>query len=140
MSVHRLLPLLGLVGCVRDPTFFGYWDLEAVERDGVLQEEVGFLEILSDAQMALFLRYDWSDGAFAPDPQPAMQFGETDVVAQEIFGNYKSKGEIWNVTFDLFGTTFRVETYVADAAELAAPEALWPGGTEGLPTTLFLRR
>lgn len=137
--MSRLLPLL-LVGCVRDPTFFGYWDLEAVERDGVLQEEVGFLEILSDAEMALFLRYDWAGDGFVPDPHPAMQFGSTDAVAQEVFGNYKSKGETYDVTFALFATTFHVERYVADEAELTAENAVWPRGTETAPTTLFLRR
>ena len=136
----RLLPLLGLVGCVRDPTFFGYWDLEAAERDGVLQEDVGFFEILSDAQMALFLRYDWSGGGFVPDPDPVMQFGATNAAAQEPLGNYKSKGETYDVLFDLFGTSFRVAHYVADEAELTAKDAVWPGGTETAPTTLFLRR
>jgi hypothetical protein len=142
--MSRLLPLLVLGGCVRDPTFFGYWDIEAVERDGVLQEDVGFFEISGSADMSLFLRYQWDGAGFVPDPHPVVQVGPTDATPHEVFGNYKSKGEVWVVTFDLFGATFHVPRYVADEAELFAEEALWPGGEPGgdvpAPTRLFLRR
>ena len=142
--MSRFLPLLvlGVVlgGCVRDPTFFGYWDLEAVERDGVVQEDAGFFEIDGSATMWLFLRYQWDGAGFAPDPAPAIQGGGTDAVAHEVFGNYKSKGEVWTIHLELFGATFRVPRYVADEAELVAEDAVWPGGDVPAPTTLFLRR
>jgi hypothetical protein len=139
--MSRFLPLLVLVGCVRDPTFFGYWDLEAVERDGVLQEDVGFFEIAGDAQMYLFLRYQWDGAGFVPDPSPIVRSGATDATPHEVFGNYRSEGEVWSIRLDLFGTSFGVPHYVADEAELVADEAIWPGAGElTAPTTLFLRR
>lgn len=139
--MRRILPALVLSGCVRDPTFFGYWDLESVERDGVVQEDVGFFEVAGNAEMSLFLRYAWDGASFAPDPRPEVQVGATNATAHEVFGNYKQKGEVWTIEFALFGATFTVDHYVADEAELVAEDAIWPGSSDvPLPTTLSLRR
>jgi hypothetical protein len=139
--MSRILPTLVLAGCVRDPTFFGYWDLESVDRDGVVQDDVGFFEIAGNAEMSLFLRYAWDGAGFVADPQPVVQVGPTDATAQEPIGNYKTEGEVWTIRLDLFATTFTVDRYVADEAELVAEDAVWPVSSDvPAPTTLFLRR
>jgi hypothetical protein len=128
-------------GCERDPTFFGYWDLDQVTRGGVVQDDMGFLEILEDGSVAVFVRYTWSGGAFVPVAQPEIVLGTTDAVAQEPFGNYKTKGETYALLLEPFDATFDVTDYRGDRAELDAAEAGWPTGAGELaPTTLRLLR
>jgi hypothetical protein len=140
--MRRFLPLLAVVaGCERDPTFFGYWDIDRVTRGGVVQDDVGFLEILEDAQVAVFVRYTWDGDGFAPDAQPGVEIGATDAVAQEPLGNYHTNGETYALTLEPFAATFDVADYRGDQALLDAAAAEWPTGTGGsLPTTLHLVR
>jgi hypothetical protein len=138
----RLAPVLFLLaaGCTRDPTFFGYWDIYEAERGGVVQPDIGFFEIDNNATMYAFLRYTWTGAEFAPDPSPHTISGETDATAQEVFGNYKSKGETYAISLGVFGAVFDVDDYLADEAVLTAPDAVWPPGTDTAETTLYIRR
>lgn len=138
----KRLALMSLfaAGCTRDPTFYGYWDIFEVERAGVTLLDPGFFEVGNGAELSLFLRYRWESGGFVPEAHPIVQIGTTSAVAQEVFGNYKSKGETYTFTMDLFQATFDVDRYVADEATLTVDAAVWPPGTELAETTLFIRR
>lgn len=136
--------------CERDPSFFGYWDIARIERGGETQSDAGFFEILDDGSIALFLRYEWSGGLFAPDPRPEVLIGSTSQTESEFGEGYQEKGETYTLWLSLFGETpFDVVEYKGDRARLESDTAAWP--TPDLPagvnvsgdlspTALVLRR
>jgi hypothetical protein len=141
--MRNLLPLLAFAaGCQRDPTFFGYWDIVEVERDGVVQDDVGFFEVNDDTSVTVFVRYTWDGDGFVPDPAPRTETGDTEEARQEFFGNYQTKGEEHFLLLPPFDANFFVEEYFGDRATLTSDAASWPRleTDQLLPTTLFVRR
>lgn len=138
-----MLALILLTGCQRDPIFFGYWDIVAVERDGVRQAEAGFLEVLDDGEVALFLRYRWAVDGFEPHPRPRVITGPTDARTQdEIIDGYKEKGETYSIFLGPFDADFDVTSHGGGQAVIVAEDAVWPDTPGGarLETILELAR
>ena len=79
--------LLVLVGCERDPSLFGYWDIVRM-RGGATAEEAeevdlaGFLEFSPGSAVGTF-SYTWT-GAWAPDPTPGLVYFTTDALESTV--------------------------------------------------------
>lgn len=141
----RRLPLLllALAGCERDPTFFGYWEVARIERAGAVQRDAGFLEVLDDGGLALFLRYGWDGAGFFPEPRPQVIGGDTSQREQDFVDGYREKGETFTLWLSPFDTDFDVplDRYRGDRAVLESGDAGWPGNPlDRAPTALTLQR
>ena len=143
----RLLPLLALFACQKDPVWFGYWEIVEAERDGVKQPDMGVLEVFRDSKMAMLLRYEWTGSDWVPDPAPHAEFGETNAREQDdIIEAYKQEGEIYTVYMSPFCTDYqndlKVESYQANRAILTGKAQPWPGAPldELLSIELTLQR
>jgi hypothetical protein len=146
--MRAVTPLLLLVGCERDPTFFGIWDIVEIERDGEAQQDMGFLEVMGDGKVSMLLRYTWGGGDFHPEPHPDVIHGSTSQTANfDFVETYHQKGETYTLMISPFGDNpFGVDRYTGDKATLTSAEAAWPDlatelpGTELLPMVLYLQR
>lgn len=147
---------LGLAGCERVPSFFGYWDIVEADYDGVVQEDAGFFEIVNGGGVYVFVRYQWTGAEFVPDPKPQIVASSSSQTAPEPFEGYAKRGEEFDISIGPFGT-FHVEEYDGSSALLVAESAYWPYSDEvngydpsdfadpyqplpGLPLTLVIQR
>ena len=121
---------------------FGYWEIPEMERDRVSQRDAGFLEVLGDGSVDLFLRYRWTGTEFAPKAHPGVEFGDTDaVVEDDVFSAYKQKGETYAIWMTFFGE-LDYEDWTPESRVLTSKAATWPGRPEDelMPITLYLER
>ena len=146
--MSRLLPvLLLLAGCVRDPVWFGWWEITEARRDGVKQRDMGPLEIMRNGELATILRYRWTGDAFEPDPSPTTLRGGHDVAEQDdVFEAFREEGEEYTLFLSPFCTDptrpLEVVDYGPNRAVLRSKQAPWPGrpAEELLPVELHLER
>jgi len=147
-------------GCKRDPSFVGYWEIVTVERQGQVQDDVGFLDFDGDGNVQLFSRYLFTAGAWAPDPRPELRTSGTNVFTQDdAFEAYQEEGETFDLRIDILQPEpLSIDDYHPWRAEVSGDAAWWPsvsgeaapvvtgatgasgsvGGTA--PTTLIIRR
>ncbi len=134
--------LLLATGCKRDPVFVGFWDLARVERDGVSQSDVGFLDFDGDGNVTVFTRYLHDGAGWQPDPQPETLTSGCNVFEQDdVFEAYQEEGEVFDLRIDMLSfDPMRLVDYHPWRAEVKGQALLWPGSEATLPTTLVLRR
>lgn len=141
--MRRLLPLLLLAGCERDPTLFGYWDIVSMRIDTPggttdTREQAGFIEITADAKAYAMFAYVYDAGTdgLVPDGTPDLQvFGSDHVPREDFVETYATKGETWSITLtSAVANTFAVEDWAGSSVRLvadnAAPPGPWWHGTE----------
>jgi len=139
MRALRWTPLLLTFGCAHDLNLDGYWEIVAATRDGVTQEDVGFLDLteagISGRQIpqsqVMLLRYGWARGQFVPDPTPGWVPVE---VTWTVVGDdswwWQEEGERYEATLTGFDATFRVEGSAFREVILTADDARWPEAGE----------
>jgi len=138
-----ILPFLVLLGgCVRDPSLFGAWTITSLERDGIEQEDAGYMDIQRNGSAATLLRYAWTEDGFVPDAQPDLQYLAHDASPPEGFEAYRTKDETYSLELEGFEAVFDVGPYDLDHMTLKADEAMWPSDETSLPlpTRLHLVR
>lgn len=138
MTRAALLALVvGLAGCERVPSFFGYWDIVEVEYAGTTQVDAGFFEIVNDGGAYVFARYKWDGSGFYADPSPEVVFGDTSQTAPAPGEGYAKKDETFSISMATFQAEFAVVEYTGTDAVLEAPAAIWPDSDAfqvGFPT------
>lgn len=134
--------LLLLLGCERDPSLFGYWDVVAMRIETPSgnvdeRERAGFIEITAESKAyAMFgYVYDAATDGFVPDGTPDLKVLGSDHDEQsDLVESYAEKGETWTITLSAaVDNTFDLQDWAGStvtlAAEAAAPPGPWWHGT-----------
>lgn len=124
MTSRRLLTVLllaGLVGCRRDPVLIGFWDVTAIEVQGVAQPDYGTMEFQADGTLHIIARYDWQGSGFLPLDQPQHLIAQTDAGQEDDYTEvYAEKGEVHTVTMD--GGRYGIDDYLGHSCRLVGED------------------
>lgn len=128
-----LLPWL--IGCARDPTLIGYWEIGEWRVGEASAFDAGTMEFDDDGKVTCVLRYQFTGSDFVAVRQPEVQILETSVTESEDFiASYQEEGETYEVVIGRtdgygWGGRFGILDWTGGSARLHSDGAV-PYGLE----------
>lgn len=137
-----------LLGCERDPSLYGYWDVVslrvgATEGDADEATLAGFMEFAADDTCHGMFSYVWDGIQLVPDPRPDLELYtavKTSSIddAGDLGATWHKKDETYTMTMTVTPlnvvNTFMIEDWAGSTttlvSETAIPPGLWAEGVE----------